>query len=277
MKALPDIQGGNGRVEWFATSGFRHDADVISSPRSYAQRLIRYIRDDSTVRARVIDRFGPEHAPSREEIAAMRDQRMEHVTRQNAKHEVGEAEDYDRFDFVAWERAFVPQVMIAAERQSRISVEAEKRKERSRKMAALLESINTRVPEAKAIELRQGRPMGRPPGRVGPGDPEGLIKVVEHLTGMMPGSVVSRSRARPFIRARALATVLLKARGNSWPATGDLIGNRDHSSAINLGRVFFSRELRDPVVMEAWQRLAPCIVGAARTFEEFRLMVEARP
>ena len=207
----------------------------------------------------------------------MRDQRLGHVARQNAKHEIGEAEEHDRFDFVAWERAFIPQVMLAAERKSKASADDERRKERGRRMADLLESLNSRGPEVKAIEVRQGRSMGRPPGRVGPGDPGGLIKVVEQLTGMKPGSVVARSRGRRFIRARALATVLLKARGNSWPATGDLIGNRDHSSAINLGRVFFSRELKDPVIMEAWQRLAPCVIGAARTFEEFRLMLEGRP
>lgn len=44
--------------------------ETIETARTYAQYLAGYIRDPSTIRARTIDSFG--HAPSREEIEAMR-------------------------------------------------------------------------------------------------------------------------------------------------------------------------------------------------------------
>lgn len=72
---------GAGRTEFFAKSGLP-DFDITGTvtPSSYAERLVRYISDPSTVRARVLEQFG--RAPAIDKITAMR---AEHVRIEQAR------------------------------------------------------------------------------------------------------------------------------------------------------------------------------------------------
>jgi len=66
-----------GGKEWFSQSGLPDDR--MSTPRTYAYRLTRYISDPSTVRARTVDAFGA--APGIEVIRKMRSDWVDLVKR----------------------------------------------------------------------------------------------------------------------------------------------------------------------------------------------------
>lgn len=210
-----------------------------------AQQLVRYIRDDSTVRARLGDQFGASGLLTRERIAEIR-RWSEAQDRRVVKFEIGEPVEGDEIDFAPVFR-----------KVCRPSAKAE-REAREAKAAAL----------AAALSRAPG-PLGKPSK---PTTPETLIAAVAAAGGFSVATLKSRSRSRAVIEWRALAITLLVARGNSHSEAGRRLGDRDHSTAVNLRQKFFWRSIRKPEVAAVWQVLAPCVFGAARTEDEFRAM-----
>lgn len=91
--------------------------------------------------------------------------------------------------------------------------------------------------------------------------------------GLTYHDLCGESRLKQIVAPRHLAFAVLKARGNSYPNCGKHLGGRDHSTVIHGCRKFFDKGLRNPDMVKAWEKLAPCIFKAVRTFEEFEALI----
>jgi len=90
------------------------------------------------------------------------------------------------------------------------------------------------------------------------------------------GELIGSMRNVEFTRGRNLAAAVLRARGNSLPNVGRLLGGRDHSTVMNAIDRFFSREMKDPRFVAAWETLAPCVFKSGRTVAEMNAMLVVR-
>ena len=236
--------------EWFACGGLPERE--AKSANAYAQRLIRYIADASTVRARCLDEFGT--APPVEKIRRWRADWARLVERrraQRAAHDYGE-EDPD---------------LDAANDDPAPSDTFE----------AFCATVALRL---AAIEAPQ---PGAPPAEQAPRLPRAPLRthgeVIERcavLCGVSPEAVLGMSRKHAVVRARQLAATVLRARGNSYPQVGRFLGGIDHSSVIHAVRVLFDVKMRDPAMVEAWMIAAPCAAKFARSAEELDLIMNLR-
>lgn len=238
MTGLPTIHT-QGRMEWFARAGFRGGEESLSTPERYAQRLVRYIGSDSTIRARLGDRFGRKGLLPIERIAQIRRCTMEFRAASDRRYAVDDPLTCDGHHFT---------VQAPRHRPSDHTPGGE----RGAAMPPIV------LPAADAHHR--------------PGDPLPVIIAAARVCGIAPALIRSRSRKRPVVRARAFVCAVLRARGNSWSWVGRTLGISDHGSAMYLAMMFFRREIADPAMAQAWQRLAPCIIAAARTWPEFQTM-----
>lgn len=235
------------RADWFGASGYSADVDTLRGPRDYARHLISYLRDDSTVRARVADRHAirlplAEIAAMRAEIDAVRERRAQSLS-------VAEPMLSDEFDFRVSDRPFHWQNEAhCAKAQDQARREEEKRR-------------------AAAAFARTSRHICTP----------SLLAAIGGLVGVSPADICGEGRTVRVMRGRCLAYAVLRARGNSWPQVAAMLGGRSHASAIHGARQFFDRWIREPDLLKAWRSLAPCVVGSALTYEEFaKMVVEVR-
>jgi len=244
---VPALKGRSvpSRAGWFGASGYSTEVDSLADPRAYAQHLISYLRDDSTVRARVADRYGTKLSIA--EIAALRLEaevsraRREHVVR------VDEPEDSDAYDFRMSARPFRWQDEAIAEDCNL----AAQREEKAR--------------EAAAAFVRTTRHVSTPK----------LLAAIGLVVGVPAADLCGGGRAVRIMRGRCLAYAVLRGRGHPWAQVSAMLGGRTHASAIHGARQFFDRWIREPDLLSAWRSLAPCGVASAETFEEMELQVRA--
>ena len=246
LTALPG-RGVPSRADWFGASGYSADVESLAGPREYALHLVSYLRDDSTVRARVADRHAvrlplTEIAALRAEVEAVRARREESLS-------VEEPRFSDEFDFRVSDRPFHWQnEALCAKAQDEVRREEERR-------------------QAAAAFARTSKYICTPT----------LLAAIGGLVGVTPADICGIGKASRIMRGRCLAYAVLRARGNSWPQVAAMLGGRSHSSAIHGARQFFDRWIREPELLKAWRSLAPCVVGSALTFEEFvKMVVEVR-
>jgi chromosomal replication initiator protein len=233
-------------MEFYGSAGFERDADQISQPESYAARLVTYIRDNSTVRARVADRFGRSRLPSIERIAEIRSETIalrEEIAR---RYDVDEPTEADEFDFCPTSEPFSVRTAVR----------------RRRDQQARLEQLSRlhRAEEARARQI------------VTVANPRTMLENVIRFRGISRAILLSRSRFRKDVQNRTLAYALMRTCAVSWPVIGRMMGGRDHTTIMDGARVFFERDRHDPELSAAWEKLAPCIFRAVRTFEELQAM-----
>ncbi len=72
--------------------------------------------------------------------------------------------------------------------------------------------------------------------------------------GLTYTGMISRSRKREYVIARAAATLALRDRGMSYPQIAKRIGGRDHSTIIHYVKAY-SRLLNDPEFAALVERL----------------------
>lgn len=233
------------RAGWFGASGYSTEVDSLADPRAYAQHLISYLRHDSTVRARVADRYGTrlsiaEIAALRREAEAARERR-EHVVR------VDEPEDSDAYDFRMSARPFRWQHEAQAE-QCNLAAQRE-----------------VKAREAAAAFVRTTRHVSMPK----------LLAAIGLVVGVPAPDLCGDGRAMHIMRGRCLAYAVLRARGNTWVQVSAMLGGRTYTSARHGARQFFDRWIREPDLLSAWRSLAPCGVASAETFEDMEFQVRA--
>ncbi|EQB09723.1 hypothetical protein [Novosphingobium lindaniclasticum] len=232
------------RAGWFGASGYSTEVDSLADPRAYAQHLISYLRDDSTVRARVADRYGARLSIA--EIAALRLEaelsraRREHVVR------VGEPEDSDEYDFRVSARPFRWQDEALAKHGDPAQREA-------------------RAREAAATFVRTTRHVSTPK----------LLAAIGMVIGVPASDLCGSGKAARIMRGRSLAYAVLRGRGNTWARVAAMLGDRTHASAMHGARQFFDKWIREPDLLSAWRSLAPSGVASAETFEEMEIQVRA--
>ncbi len=103
-----------------------------------------------------------------------------------------------------------------------------------------------------------------------------VIDACADVCDVTHGEIVGTMRLKEIVRARNLAAAVLRARGNSLPKVGALLGGRDHSTVVNAIDRFFVRDIREPAVGAAWKALAPCIAKACRTYDELSAVARIR-
>lgn len=229
------------RHEWFAQSGLRPEYRDVGH-RAYTERLCRYIADPSTVRVRVLERYGI--APGIETIRRIRAEWLALV-----RHRAEKSYDYG----------------IRAHEMKEPA-----RPERSRREAPARPVVATPTPAPIAA------PVEEEPRQYCLTTPSDVINAVASICGVTHGEIVGTLRFKPIIRARNLAAAILFARGNSRVAVGKRLGGRDHSTICNSLAMFFGRDISEPRLLDAWTRLAPEPVRHVRELEDLlRVMGEA--
>ena len=240
------------KADWFSQSGIP-DTDP-GSANAYARRLVRYIADPSTVRARTLDAYGK--APSREMISNWR---AAWVAEKDWRKEVRSPEDFDdeaeRIDKLC---ASIAQRIIGGDVEP----------------AAPANDLTPTVPPLTAGSFDLEAYVERP---VLPVTYTDVLADCARFTGISVEELVGASRKAPIVRARQFAATVLRARGNSYPCVGRYLGDRDHSTIIHAVHKFFDLGLRDPMYVRAWMAVAPCVAKIARSADELDMLMVARP
>lgn len=229
------------RVDWFARSGFPLD-DMLQvgdprGPRLYAQRLCKYITNPSTVRVRVLERFG--EAPTLDLIRAYRSNWLEEVQARSSPFYLNRDDGLDDYDDDDWNH-----LTPTDEEIGRAAVADE----------AVVISLPPIRDRARKITFTE------------------VIDACAESCGVSHGELIGSSRERIYVEPRNLCAAVLRARGNSLPNIGKYLGGRDHTTIRNCLKAFFARDIRTPEIEDAWMRHAPCVFKAVRTLDEFHLM-----
>jgi len=232
------------RIDWFGHSGFNEVEEHYPwgdarAPLRYAERLSRYIGDASTVRVRVLDRFG--RAPSIETIRSYRSHWLDEVRERSAPFYVKGMENDE-------EEEGEPEV--GASDQQILAL-------------AISEPEAEPTPEPVVHEVTA---LTR--AATGLHSSADVINACAMACNISHGELIGSMRSRQYVEARNLCAAVLRARGNSYPNVGRFIGGRDHSTIIHSVRTFFDREITKPEMAAAWVALAPCITKAARSMED---------
>lgn len=255
MMASSYANANGGKSEWFATSGL---PDYLpNSAASYAQRLVRYISDASTVRARVMEQYG--RAPAVDQIRGWRADWLALVA---SRADGRNGDDYDEEygldasnddDFPGW----APAPILPARTAKDID----------------------HVPEP-VIAAVEPQPAQRPAAIPKPNFGRAITKreIMEQCAatcGVPLEDILGHSRNRRLVHARQFTAAILRARGNSYPQIGAIL-DRDHSTIIHAVRSFFYVVAREPAFAAAWMKLAPCMTKVARTPAELDKLLRVR-
>lgn len=228
--SITDVEGG----------GFAVSERIEQSPLALVRRLVRYIRDDSTVRVRCVEQFG--RAPSLGDIAAIRERENRAREALAARVEALPEKDCDALAFRP-----APSGWVLREERRR---EAEQAR---RALEAARQSLRADIRERERLA---GFGAGGDQAAVCADE---LIRMAAARHLMTYDDVVGRGRTRAVVRVRALVCALLRLRGNSLPAIGRMLDNRDHSSVSYLLDRW----------REGWCDLPPL----AETFDELAVLV----
>jgi hypothetical protein len=89
-----------------------------------------------------------------------------------------------------------------------------------------------------------------------------VVVSVAKAFGLTYADVVGRARHTALVCARSVAARILRDRGNSYPQIGRYLGNRDHSTIINLVTKYEARVARHPEMGVVYELLTPAEVAA---------------
>lgn len=243
---VSQLSGNIASTEWFARSGLPDWED--RSAQAYAQRLVRYISDPSTVRVRVMEEFG--WSPPVEQIRSWRADWRRVVDSRRA------ARAPDAYDDEPDLQPILPDVGVF-----------DTFEEFCANVAARMVEQAVVQPAVPALPPR---PVYRGPPAKTLGE---IIEQCAALTGISAGDILGRSRKRPAVRARQFTMAVMRARGGSYPQVGRWIGGKDHSTVIHGVDTFFVRGMNDPAYIAAWMVMAPCATKMARSVAELDLIM----
>jgi hypothetical protein len=215
--------------------------DLMSdSAAACAKRLARYITSASTVRAYLVNEFGPHAAPSLRCIQSMIDEMRAPPPEPSA---------FSR------ERLYDPRANDGAVYAPRASARlvAQQREEPP---IVTLRAIADRASLVTAADV---------------------VSAVARAFGMSRDDIVGPGRRGAVVDARHTAVALLHARGLGMNAVARHVGRSDHSTVINAVDCFFAKVLkRSAVARLVWESLRPDGYEGCTTSAEFRAEVERR-
>ncbi len=102
-----------------------------------------------------------------------------------------------------------------------------------------------------------------------------VIRDCAERVGSSPAEILGTSRKAASVRARQFVVAVLRARGNSYPATGRFLGGRDHATMVHSVKAFFAVGMEDPLYVAAWMATAPCATKFARSPAELDMLLGA--
>lgn len=65
-------------------------------------------------------------------------------------------------------------------------------------------------------------------------NPDEVLRAVSSDTGVPVEDIISSGRQAQFVQARRVAAVAFRLLGFSSPQTGEILGNRDHTTVLHL-------------------------------------------
>ncbi|WP_313434338.1 helix-turn-helix domain-containing protein [Novosphingobium sp.] len=239
------------RIEWFGTSGFpdREPSDA----RAYAKRLVTYIADASTVRAHTMNRFG--RSPTKEQI---RNWRALHVAETEAART---------------SRAPVVEITPGSEVDDLCATIAARLVHGGHLNGS--DAADLEIDPDPVMEVVEALEPGEKPTRQRPLTTDEVIRDCAERVGSSPAEILGTSRKAVSVRARQFVVAVLRARGNSYPATGRFLGGRDHATMVHSVKAFFAVGMKDPLYVNAWMAAAPCATKFARSPAELDMLLGA--
>lgn len=238
MTADPYAYGSLGRAEFFSRSGIRGSAEFDQSPVGYARHLMRYITCPSTIRVRVLDRYG--RAPERSEIERMQHERRDRVADVMQVMAGGEAFFGDEDD-----------------RRRVLSLLGEERRAEQRRVQFMAESAARNMAGRSLQKAQIALPAPSPAA-----EPErsvlswrALAENAAQRHDMRASDIIGPRRWREIVPVRGLCSVLLKERGHTASVIGRWFNERDHSSIGYLLRRWDSHWNKRPDLRATYDAL----------------------
>lgn len=219
-------------------------------PRTYAAHLASYIGDPSTIRIRTREAFGT--APSIEQCRRYREAHTRKAIQARAKltpfgcgHDNSEANtvlttegNYRCRTCTDLAHAKALAIRTARDEQDRRDHEAQERERKLRQQQKLaLIAVN------------------REPDFVRPRISTDTLDRVAYIFKTTVADLTGPSRSRLLVNARAVAAVVFREAGLSYPQIARILHKDCHSSIINLCRVFQIRAKTDSGMWEAYEAL----------------------
>lgn len=190
------------RVYCHATQGGIDETRLDSGPDAYADELARYIASPSTVRTRVMERFG--FAPPLDRIEQYR---ARHVgLREAVRAMVAEPVDSDALDYTPALRKAVDPKEAFVQRELRAAA-------------------NDPLP---LLSVRKAPESVKPTG-IG----KQVIDSVALDFCVRAHEIAGGMRWPHLVDARCVVSLVLRSRGWSFPRIGRLLGGRDHTTILH--------------------------------------------
>ena len=219
------------------------------SPTSMANKLATYITDPSTIRVRVLEYFG--RAPSLEQCRNLRES---HLAQQSKPTLCGErfarfncGHDYTVENTVICVNGFDRCKTCADEKAAKTAERAAKQKAIDAAIQASLKERMTALQRDHEARLRR-----REEARLArvPFTSDALQRVAD-VFQIDVDDIKGPRRTQGLVDARAVAAMLYRERGLSYPQIARAIGRTDHSTALNLLRTFDRRAKARPELLTA--------------------------
>lgn len=240
------------------------------SPVGLATKLATYIKDPSTIRARVMDHFG--RAPTIEKIRELQAQvnkpkpysgSADHKFRLDCLKHDGpyeiEEDGFDRCVQCKAEKLKAEQAKVeqaAAAKRQMEQFQARMERDRARRKALAEAARKQKVLEAQ----RQSREKLKAAEQklASAGKPilfSELITAVGCAFKLTPEDILGDKRHRVCVDARTALAKILRQRGSSYPMISRRM-YRDHSTLVYLIHTYDDRVKRNPVIAAVVEQLA---------------------
>jgi len=226
------------------------------TPTSYATKLATYIDNPTTIRAHVKNFFG--RAPSVDQCANLRRShlaKVESFKRRNHCHErfsnfrCGHEQTDD--NIIVLSNGYERCKTCEADRVAKLEADRAKR-------AALL--AKERADRLKAEEIRERLDMAKRTIDVPQGPRPRLssdtVRLVATLMAVTPEDMLSGSRAKRLVAAKAVAARVFRQSGLSYPQIAGILKMRNHTSIIYLVETFSDRARQYPDMWDVFDAVA---------------------
>lgn len=211
-------------------------------PTGLARRLATYIRNPSTVRARVMDHYGS--APSLAACQRIIDE-VNRVPRTHYSRKV-EGYAYEHFDC---EHDRIPANV-------HIEESGEAYCARCREMVPVAPEKPAPIPvKLETPPVRLFPAWYVPPSRVRPRLTGETLKAVAGYFRISVEDLTGDDRARYLVDARAVAVQIFRMSGMSFPRISKVLNRKCHSTSMNLHDTWRHRVKREPRLLDAVERL----------------------
>lgn len=210
-----------------------------ATPDMYARNLARYISDPSTIRARTVEYFGHNKAPSLERCAQMR-RRIEEQNRRDIE--------------AAESRAGGNLTKFPCQHPRTFENTIERR---GHEVCSICTGRREAL-AAKRFRMSRGKmlwpPHYVPPSRKLSGTD--FINELAVIFKLQPDQITGTFRSAHVVDARAIFARLMVHRGLSRTQIGRMLGGRDHSTICNLVDTWEKRCAANPELETIFARLA---------------------